>query len=303
MNHDKTATCTQQSSIVHPPPVKSADDETMEEEVFLKLVRQSIDSQEPLNLSGHQVSLTKGAIRLKGKDRLEIHGGVIQGEIHSLFQIDGDKRNNPRRLTLRGCTLLHLKEDEDPRQIGAAIFAMGSSVIVLENCSISSRGGFAVWGKHRCCITVENCHIHEVARTAVACFNSVNVTVRDTSIRQVGIHGICGRGTSFMTIQNVTIDHCEKRAVMVYQGATISLKDCIITNTRDPTTPAIHAQGPEEDHGDLNTHSEDDCKGTVNAQSLVPSIRLIGCKVMNSTGPPLLLEGRVHQELVDNTFQ
>lgn len=269
----------------------------MEEEDFRTKIRQSIDTQEALDLSGFEVTLTNRAIRLKGKDKLEIHGGRIQGSIHSLFQIDGDKKNNPRRLTLRNVTLVHTKEHEDPREIGAAVFAMGSSVIVLSECDISSKGGFAVWGKHRCSITVDQCRIHNVARTAVACFNTVNVTVRNTSICQVGIHGVCGRGTSVMTVQNVTLDQCQTRAIMVYHGASISLEDCIITNTQDPTTPTIHAQGPslEEEEGD--TAAEGKTSWDLN---LIPTLRMKGCKVSNSAGTPLFLEGQVHQELGDN---
>lgn len=284
---------------------KMSDWKIMEEADFLALMRQSIDNQQPLDLSGFLVDLTKGAIRLRGREQLEIHGGRIQGAIHSLFQIDGDKKNNPRRLTLRGCTLAHLKEDEDPRQIGAAVFAMGSCVVVLENCDISSKGGFAVWGKHRCSITLSDCRIHDVARTAVACFNSVNVTIQKTSIRAVGIHGICGRGTSVVTVQNAVIDGCQVRAVMVYQGASMDMEDVAISNTHDPTTPTIHVQGPsldnEEDEDKSEKAAEDKSKGTVNnANSLIPSLKMKRCKVTHSAGPPLSFEGQAHQDLIDN---
>jgi Right handed beta helix region len=267
------------------------------EEDFLKEIRSCVDAQIPLNLCGRQVTLTRGAIRLKGRDHLTIQGGCISGHTHSLFQIDGDKRNHPRRLTLVGVKLVHTKTHQDPREIGAAVFCMGSCHVCLQNCHVTSKGGFAVWAKHRCQVSVEDCHIQNVARTAVACFNSVTVTVRNSSFRNVGVHGICGRGVSVMTLEQVTIRDCQVRAVMVYQGATISMEDCTVSHTHDPTTPTIHAQGPsvEEESGN-NTESAAKCHDDY--QSMIPSLRMIRCRVTDSAGPPLLIEGKVHQELV-----
>ena len=286
---------------------------TMTEEDFLLKIRSSMDTNTPLDLTGYQVTLKNRAIRLKGRDHLEIHGGKIQGAIHSLFQIDGDKRNHPRRLTLRNTCLRHTKVHEDPREIGAAVFAMGSSVVVLEGCDISSLGGFAVWAKHRCSVTITNCQIHNVARTAVACFNSVQVTVKNSSLKNVGIHGICGRGVSVMKLNNVTLDHCQIRAVMVYQGATMELENCGITNTLDASTPTIHAQGPSSldlveaanartKKGDQSKQTPSKKVGPDDYKFMIPSLIMTRCKVSNSAGPPLLVEGTVSQNLSDNAI-
>ena len=283
-------------------------------------MRDAMDASTPLDLEGYQVTLKNRAVRLKGRDHLEIHGGLIQGSIHSLFQIDGDKKNHPRRLTLRRTCLRHTKVHEDPREIGAAVFAMGSSAIVLEECDLSSLGGFAVWAKHRCSVTVTDCHIHNVARTAVACFNSVQVYVKDTSLRDVGIHGICGRGVSIMKLQNVSMDRCQIRAAMVYQGASMELEDCVITNTLDASTPSIHAQGPSSkdlaeaaaeaaaaDEAAIangkkkkNKGSPGKTLGPDDYKLMIPSLLMTRCKVSNSAGPPVLMEGTVTHELNDN---
>jgi len=278
----------------------------MTEDDFLDDVRKSIDSRIPLDLSGYTVTLTKGAIRLRGTEQLEIHGGIIEGPIHSLFQIDGDKKLNPRRLTLRNSTLRHTKVHEDSRQIGAAIFAMGSCVVVLENCDISSKGGFAIWGKHRCHITVDNCQIHDVARTAVACFNECHVIVRNTTMVNVGIHGVCGRAVSVMEIFHCTMQHCATRAVMVYEGAQLTLEDCVISGTGDPTTPTIHAQGPsetdsKESHGDEKKIEAATTKSKgANFKAMIPTLVMRRCKVQNSAGTSLLIEGQVEAEISQN---
>lgn len=290
----------------------------MEEDEFLAKVQLATSSQIPLDLTGFQVTLTKGAIRLKGRDHLEIMGGVIQGEVHSLFQLDGKSVNRPRRLTFRNTTLIHTKVHDDPRQIGAAIFAMGASVAYLSHCDISSKGGFAIWGKHQCNITLENCNIHNVARTAVACFNQVTVTVRNTSISHVGIHGVCGRGQVNINLERVSIEDCLVRAIMIYQGASVRMEDCNINNTHDATTPTIHAQGPasessptllEDAATEKTTKDGTTPIGNDNQQNQskeqqiqvmpIPSLTMIRCKVTNSEGPPLVIEGIIKQELQD----
>ncbi|CAB9502210.1 expressed unknown protein [Seminavis robusta] len=282
--------------------------EELAEEDFLKQIRACIDASEPLDLMGRQVTLTRGAIRLKGRDQLTIQGGRIDGRVHSLFQIDGDKRNHPRRLTLHSVTLRHTKAHEDPREIGAAVFCMGSCQVVLRQCDISSQGGFAVWAKHKCHVLVDHCQIHHVARTAVACFNSVHVTVKHSSLEHVGVHGICGRGVSTMELEHVVMRHCRVRAVMVYQGATISLQDCSISHTDDPTTPTIHAQGPVEEEDQDQEETATNPSGSNAASSsqcaneravLVPTLRMERCSVTDSKGPPLFMEGKVHQEIIE----
>ena len=303
-----------------PPQSQPTTLRTMSEEEFLLNIRASVNASSPLDLEGYQVTLENRAVRLKGRDHLVIHGGIIQGAIHSLFQIDGDKKNHPRRLTLKKTCLRHTKVHEDPREIGAAVFAMGSSAIVLEDCDISSLGGFAVWAKHRCSVTVTNCHIHNVARTAVACFNSVQVHVKNTSLRDVGMHGICGRGVSVMKLKNVTMDQCQIRAAMVYQGASMDLEDCIITNTLDSSTPTIHAQGPSPedlakaaaeakaaDEAATANGKKKKNKGTSSKtlgpddyKLMIPSIIMTRCEVSNSAGPPFLVEGTVTHQLNDN---
>ena len=270
------------------------------EEDFLNEIQSCLDAQTPVNLSGRHVILTRGAIRLKGRDHLIIHGGCISGDTHSLFQIDGDKRNHPRRLTLVGVHLVHVKTHDDPREIGAAVFCMGSCQVRLQDCDISSKGGFAVWAKHRCQVVVEDCRIQNVARTAVACFNSVHVTVRNSTFLNVGVHGICGRGVSVMTLEQVTMKDCQVRAVMVYQGATLSMLNCTICDTHDPTTPTVHAQGPSVQDDSKESGSTTKSASHDDYQSMIPTLRMNGCKVTNSAGPPLLIEGRVYKELVNS---
>jgi len=291
------------------------------EENFQERLRCCIDSNTPLDFIGCQVTLTNGAIRLKGKEQLEIHGGLIEGSIHSLFQIDGDKKNSPRRLTLKGVRLKHTKIHEDPREIGAAVFAMGSSIVVLDGCDISSLGGFAVWAKHRCSVSIENCKLHDVARTAVACFNSVQVTVQNTSVTNVGIHGVCGRGVAQMKLNHVELDNCQIRAIMVYQGASMTLEDCRVSNTMDPATPAVHAQGPSPqnlEEAAEETTTEERRKGGGNKvkcingvtpnnklgpddyKLMIPTLSMTRCRVWNSAGPSLLIEGTVAQYLKEN---
>ena len=60
-----------------------------------------------------------------------------------------------------------------------------------------------------------------------------------------------------MELENVAMRCCKVRAVMVYQGATISLQNCSIAHTDDPTTPTIHAQGPMEKEDDGNNVQDD----------------------------------------------
>jgi hypothetical protein len=125
--------------------------EEIAEAAFHALLQEALADNKPLALKGKTVVLTE-TVKLRRRDSLTITGGTLVGQAHSIFSLGTDR--NPKdpisglpsyALTLRGCSLKHLKASEDKRQVGAVVFVMGKAVVRIEDCTLSSVEGFGLW--------------------------------------------------------------------------------------------------------------------------------------------------------------
>lgn len=242
----------------------------LSEHRFLEMVNNSCEASEPLDLSNMTVDLTR-AVRLKRNQSLVIFGGTITGGAHSLFQMDTDKSHI--QLILRGTTLIHTAESDNPRDIGGAIFVMGSAIVHLDGCKLHSVAGFGVWAKHQAKVVMHECKLQHIGRTAVACFNDTSVDMSDTLISDCGVHGVCVRGKGKVSMVRSEVLDCETRGVYAYQKATVTMEECAISGTKDPEGPAVHAQAQLDN-------------STV-------TLKMTKCRVVDNAGPSVLIEGRV----------
>jgi hypothetical protein len=209
-----------------------------------------------IDLTGRTLVLEK-AVRLRARQRLAIRGGTIQGACHSLFQIDEHRRmgtapfddrdvtGDPSwTLRLRGVRLVHTCVNEDPRQVGACLFVMGRSGVLLERCALSSTEGFGVWSKHQGHIVLRECIISDVGRTGIAGFNESRLVATGCDILRAGVHGVCIRHTTSAELIDVRIADSRARGVYAYQKARMSMLRCVVTGTLE-ATPAVQVSALE----------------------------------------------------------
>ena len=115
-----------------------------DESSFRSAVLSAAKNRTPFDFTGCHVVLSE-ALKFKKHDALELIGGTLVGECHSIFIVNSNRSSGPPALTLKGTTLQHTFTSEDRREVGAAVFAMSRAKVVIDDCSISSQGGFALW--------------------------------------------------------------------------------------------------------------------------------------------------------------
>eukprot|EP00039_Didymoeca_costata_P003497 m.68037 g.68037 ORF g.68037 m.68037 type:complete len:261 (+) comp11934_c0_seq2:37-819(+) len=252
----------------------------MEEGEFLAIVRENAPKGEPICLEPDTVITLTSAVKLHRHDKLIVRGGIIQGFCHSLFQIDCNS-NKQIALTLENVRLNHTMVHEDRRQVGAAVFVMSKAVVSLIGCTFTSTAGFGIWAKHDSSITVKDCSIDKVGRSAIVCFNNAKISVEDTTIKHASVHGVCLRGKSTITLNRVTVSDCKVRGVYVYQQGTLEMYDCQVFRIMDPESPAVHAEasGPDD----------------------VVHFTMISCNIAENAGADVLIVGNVVENLEENT--
>jgi hypothetical protein len=116
----------------------------------------------------------------------------------------------------------------------------------------------------------------------MACFNTSVVTVTDSVLSNACVHGVCLRGDARVTLARCRIQGSGTRAAFVYQRGSLTLEDCLVTQTGNDRTPAIQAE---------SIVPTDDAK-----------LYLRRCTVCDNQGPSLVINGAVVHELEDNDF-
>lgn len=124
--------------------MKSEDEEIIEEATFLAMIEEATTQCTPLSLHNKRVTVSK-AVKLKRSDALIIQGGTIIGESHSIFAIGTCRNHGPPALTLDHVKLVHTKQSDDRREIGAAVFIMGKAHVLIIDSTIYSIAGFGLW--------------------------------------------------------------------------------------------------------------------------------------------------------------
>ena len=110
---------------------------------------------------------TGRALRIRGP-------GHIIGDSHSLFKLAG-------RSCLECETGVRLSHRASPqrahrRELGAAVFALGKSHVLLRNVSITSERGFGVWMVQRARVELmDGSDLHHCGRSAIVAFGTAEV--------------------------------------------------------------------------------------------------------------------------------
>jgi len=156
----------------------SQDSETrvLSEEAFRRALSDAAAAGTELDLTGRRVLLTS-AVKVKRSEVLVIRGGTLVGECHSIFSIGTDRSGGLPSLTLVGTILEHTLMSSERKEIGAAVFVMGKARVVIQDATVSSRGGFALWLKHLASAEVTRTVVTSAGRTAIAAFNRATVSL------------------------------------------------------------------------------------------------------------------------------
>ena len=159
----------------------------------------------------------------------------IIGSGHSVFQIGGRKTS----LHLENVIITHDCSRSDKADIGACIFGLYRSTISITNCSLSSIFGFSVWAVQQCIISISNSYIHSKNRSGCVIFGKSKATFNNVIINDCKQHGLCSRGETDVCITNSSISNCGVRGVYSYHNVTLTMLNCIITNTISKNASAI----------------------------------------------------------------
>lgn len=183
----------------------------------------------------------------------------IEGNGHCLFQITG----KGCCLTLKNLKLNHLTFEKDKRNIGGAIFILGTSKVILDNCQVSSSHGFGVWGVQNAQCLLVNCHVSSLERSGCVFFGKSSLNIESSRVSHCGQHGICVRGSVRLAISNSLITHCRVRGVYGYDKSQITIHNTIISFTQSTDHSAVDFWGgvsAPSQHPTLNTpHLPEKC--------------------------------------------
>ena len=160
---------------------------------------------------------------------------IIQSYGHSIFQVEG----RGTHLTLENITLKHTCYSTNHKDIGAGVFVLNTSYVIVSKCSITSLYGFGLWGVQNAVIDVRECTITSTIRSGVVAFGNTKLTINNSLITNCGIHNICSRGNTVVTLNNCTISNGAVRGIYSYHSVKLNLSDCLITGTKCPLHAAI----------------------------------------------------------------
>jgi hypothetical protein len=160
---------------------------------------------------------------------------VIIGSGHSVFQIGGRKTS----LVIENVMIVHNCTRSDKADIGACVFGLYRSTISIDNCSLTSNFGFSVWAVQQCIISISNSHICSKSRSGCVIFGKSKATFNNVIIDGCKQHGLCSRGETIVTINNSTITNSGVRGVYGYHNVTLTMLNCIVSNTMSKNASAI----------------------------------------------------------------
>ena len=78
---------------------------------------------------------------------------IIQSSGHSIFQVEG----RGTHLNLENIILNHTCYSTNHKDIGAGVFVLNTSYVIVSKCDIISSYGFGLWGVQNAVIDVSEC--------------------------------------------------------------------------------------------------------------------------------------------------
>ena len=204
---------------------------------------------------------------------IEGEGDVsISGSGHCLFHIRGRKT----ALRLVNLSLIHTQFRSDKREIGACVFALHQATVRIENCTLVSSHGFALWVVQKAQVEVVGCTLTATKRSACVCFGDCTVSFDGTKLSESGKHGICCRGRVVLRASDCEFSGNSVRALYGYQSVDIQLHRCVFRGTKSEAHSAIEVLGGG-------------ATGLRQRKKLV--LRMQDCSVHSNSGGGLLIHG------------
>jgi hypothetical protein len=212
---------------------------------FSERVLGAIEGNQPIILAPREVVSIDTTILVKTNSAKLIISGPeeddplrrprIIGTAHSIFQIGG--RNTS--LVLNNLELIHNCARDDHKDVGANVFGLNLASIELNNCRLISTHGFCLWAVQRSRIVARNCIMESSRRSGCVAFGKSRLELTDSRIENCGIHAVCSRGNTKISMQGCQLLNNEKRAVYAYHSVDLLMENCTVAGTRSSQQAAI----------------------------------------------------------------
>jgi hypothetical protein len=286
---------------------------------FEEACQLAADSLRPLHLLQDFTRLSD-TIKLRGRQHLTIHGCSsrlvspkhypscnnekrikISGRVHSLFLL-----NNHSRLTLTDIDLIHESpnDDEDCRNVGAAINLRYKGSASIHRCTVTSESGFCGWAVQKARMEFVDCTLLAPMRSALVCFGQAQLDATLCLVNKSGVHGICARGDCTIHLTQSKIIDCTVRGLYAYANAHVTLEDCTVSGTIRPDMAAIEVSAACDNkvgivHETSITSSKASKSGKRNAcdggtGNTASSLILKNCCIVDNSSAGIRLRGNVH---------
>jgi hypothetical protein len=131
----------------------------------------------------------------------------------------------------------------DQPHVGAAVHLRDRAHAVLEDCSVRSVHGLGLWTLHRPRAEVTRCRFFDTGRSGIALFGRPTVRCSDCLFEDCRAHGCCSRGESRVLLERCFFAHCGQRGVYAYQQCHMTMQDCDVRETEDPSRAAVDGGG------------------------------------------------------------
>ncbi len=159
---------------------------------------------------------------------------IISCNAHSIFKVLGRRPT----LSIKNIKLVHSCVNAPP-DVGACIFGLYLSKIVLEDCSLESCCGFGLWFVQQASADIKNCCITSTNRSGIASFGQAQVNIFNTLIHDCKIHAVCARGDTKINLNNCELKKSGNRAIYAYHRVELNLDSCQIHLTTNKDYFAI----------------------------------------------------------------
>lgn len=159
---------------------------------------------------------------------------ILSCNAHSIFKVLGRRPT----LYIKNIKLVHSCTNSPPA-VGACIFGLYLSKIVLEDCSLESYRGFGLWLVQQSSAEIKNCCITSTNRSGIASFGQAQVNIFNTLIHDCKIHAICARGDTKINLKNCELKKSGNRAIYAYHRVELNLDSCHIHLTANKDYFAI----------------------------------------------------------------
>ena len=234
-------------------------DDAVTESAFRAAVDRAVDQNAILVIRdevGDNLILTEPIHHKKNAATLHIRctskDGVptcsIRSKAHSVFHIGGRKA----KLVLDNVGIIHECERDDPKDIGACIFGLYRSDVILNDCILVSMHGFCVWGVQSSVLSLTSCGLIAAARSSCVLFGKATLRMKGGAVNGK-IHGICSRGDTTLDVENTSFVGCGQRAVYAYHGCALRMQGCRIRGCSSADHAAVDIKACAKGGGHMMT--------------------------------------------------